>query len=48
MEDAHPAGLSDAYAQAWDDWHASGEADLWDATIADGLDTPVRWISSRT
>jgi Arc/MetJ-type ribon-helix-helix transcriptional regulator len=27
--------LSDAYAAAWDEW--AGEADLWDATVGDGL-----------
>ncbi|MBU3060231.1 ribbon-helix-helix protein, CopG family [Nocardia sp. NEAU-G5] len=31
------AGLADAYASAWSEWEASEEADLWDATTADGL-----------
>jgi len=31
------AGLADAYAAAWSEWDASGEADLWDTTSADGL-----------
>ncbi len=29
--------LEDAYAAAWDEWEASGEAAAWDATVADGL-----------
>lgn len=29
--------LEDAYALAWDEWDACGEADGWDATAADGL-----------
>lgn len=29
--------LEDAYALAWDEWNASGEADAWAATAADGL-----------
>lgn len=31
------AELEDAYAQAWDDWTASGDAAAWEATAADGL-----------
>jgi Arc/MetJ-type ribon-helix-helix transcriptional regulator len=30
--------LEAAYLAADEEWHASGEADVWDAAIADGLD----------
>ena len=33
--------LMDAYAQADAEWYSSGDADLWDATDADGLDFVV-------
>jgi Arc/MetJ-type ribon-helix-helix transcriptional regulator len=29
--------LGDAYSDAWREWEESGEADLWDTTISDGL-----------
>jgi hypothetical protein len=29
--------LEDAYAAAWLEWEASGDARLWEATAADGL-----------
>ena len=29
--------LSDAYADAWKQWEASGEADVWDLSTIDGL-----------
>ncbi|MEX1004225.1 MAG: ribbon-helix-helix domain-containing protein [Acidimicrobiia bacterium] len=29
--------LGDAYADAWSEWHESGEADVWDAAFGDGL-----------
>jgi hypothetical protein len=29
--------LAADYAAAWDEWADSGEADLWDAAISDGL-----------
>ena len=29
--------LGDAYADAWDEWDATGEAPVWDAAVADGL-----------
>jgi Arc/MetJ-type ribon-helix-helix transcriptional regulator len=32
------SGLSSAYEDAWDQWSAAGEADLWDATIGDGIE----------
>ncbi len=31
------AELGPAYAEAWAEWEASGEAALWEVTIADGL-----------
>jgi Arc/MetJ-type ribon-helix-helix transcriptional regulator len=32
------AELGEAYAAAWEEWDASGDAALWDSTTADGLD----------
>lgn len=32
------ADLGAAYAQAWDEWSESGDADDWDATAADGTE----------
>lgn len=29
--------LEDAYAAAWDEWEASGEAAAWEVTAGDGL-----------
>lgn len=29
-------GLDDAYAAAWDEWEASGDATAWEETAADG------------
>ena len=29
--------LGDAYELAWQEWEASGEAELWESTAADGL-----------
>jgi hypothetical protein len=29
--------LCDEYRAAWDEWFASYDADLWDATAGDGL-----------
>ncbi len=29
--------LEDAYAAAWDEWQASGEATAWEVTTADAL-----------
>jgi Arc/MetJ-type ribon-helix-helix transcriptional regulator len=31
------AELEDAYASAWDEWDSSADAQLWDATAADGI-----------
>ncbi|MGB7447894.1 MAG: ribbon-helix-helix domain-containing protein [Ornithinimicrobium sp.] len=33
---AQPA-LDDAYAAAWEEWEASGDAAAWEETTADGL-----------
>lgn len=29
--------LEDAYAEAWDEWAASGDTAAWESTAADGL-----------
>ena len=29
--------LGDAYELAWQEWEATGEAELWESTAADGL-----------
>ena len=29
--------LGDAYADAWEQWNVSGEADVWETTASDGL-----------
>ncbi|MGG5261011.1 ribbon-helix-helix domain-containing protein [Phycicoccus avicenniae] len=34
--------LEDAYAAAWDEWEASGEAAAWEVTAADGLADAAR------
>lgn len=31
------SALSSAYEDAWNEWAASGEAELWDAAACDGL-----------
>jgi Arc/MetJ-type ribon-helix-helix transcriptional regulator len=31
--------LGEAYADAWSEWSKSGEADLWDVAVGDGLAT---------
>ena len=33
------SGLGSAYAQAWAEWEASGEAEAWDSVVGDGLET---------
>ena len=32
-------GLGPAYAEAWEEWEASGEAKGWDSVVGDGLET---------
>ena len=34
--------LDDAYAAAWEEWEASGDAAAWDETTADGLADAAR------
>lgn len=34
--------LDDAYAAAWDEWEASGDATAWEETTADGLADAAR------
>ncbi len=34
--------LEDAYAVAWDEWDASGEATAWEVTAPDGLADAAR------
>ena len=34
--------LQDAYAQAWDEWVVSPDAQAWEATTADGLGDAAR------
>jgi Arc/MetJ-type ribon-helix-helix transcriptional regulator len=31
------AELEEHYLAAWDEWYASGDAELWDAVSADGI-----------
>jgi Arc/MetJ-type ribon-helix-helix transcriptional regulator len=31
------AELGQAYAAAWEEWFESGDAELWDTTVGDGL-----------
>ena len=31
------SGLGGAYEDAWQEWAAEGDGDLWDVTISDGL-----------
>lgn len=31
------AELGPAYEEAWSDWESSGEIDLWEVTVSDGL-----------
>ena len=32
--------LGPAYADAWEEWQASGEAGLWESTVGDGIEPP--------
>ena len=32
--------LDAAYAEAWEEWAAGSDAELWEATVADGLSRP--------
>ncbi len=33
------SGLGPAYAKAWEEWEASGEAEAWDSVVGDGLES---------
>jgi Arc/MetJ-type ribon-helix-helix transcriptional regulator len=35
-------GLEGAYAQAWDEWEASEDSELWEATASDGAADAAR------
>lgn len=37
----HPT-LEDDYADAWSEWKATDEADVWDRTVGDGIDDAAR------
>jgi Arc/MetJ-type ribon-helix-helix transcriptional regulator len=30
--------LGPAYAEAWEEWQTSGEAEIWESTVADGIE----------
>jgi Arc/MetJ-type ribon-helix-helix transcriptional regulator len=32
------SGLAPAYAAAWEEWEATGEAEAWDSVAGDGLE----------
>lgn len=32
-------GLGAAYEQAWQEWSAGGEAEIWDAAVGDGVES---------
>lgn len=38
----HARGLGEQYALAWQEWYESGEAEVWDVTLSDGLDDAPR------
>ncbi|HJS73119.1 MAG TPA: ribbon-helix-helix domain-containing protein [Vicinamibacteria bacterium] len=33
------AELGPAYAEAWTEWQAGGDADVWESTVGDGIET---------
>ncbi|WP_112137640.1 hypothetical protein [Glycomyces dulcitolivorans] len=37
--------LKEQYKEAWDEWFASEDAELWDSTIGDGLEDEPGWDS---
>lgn len=39
--------LGSDYAQAWDEWNAGGDADLWETVTGDGIDHRERPNASR-
>lgn len=36
------ADLEREYAAAWDEWRVSGDADVWEPTVADGMRDAAR------
>jgi Arc/MetJ-type ribon-helix-helix transcriptional regulator len=36
------AELGPAYAEAWEEWETSGDADAWDSVVGDGLETSLK------
>ncbi len=30
--------LGPAYAEAWEEWEATGDADVWDSAVVDGME----------
>lgn len=32
--------LGPAYAQAWQDWEAGGDSEIWESVSGDGIDSP--------
>jgi hypothetical protein len=38
-----PSKLGDAYELAWQEWEQSGDAELWEPTVADGLPLRKHW-----
>ncbi len=36
------AELGPAYAEAWEEWETSGDADVWDSVVGDGLGTALK------
>jgi Arc/MetJ-type ribon-helix-helix transcriptional regulator len=36
------AQLAPAYEDAWESWAGSGDAEVWDGAVADGLGSPDR------
>ncbi len=36
------AELGPAYAEAWEEWETSDDADVWDSVVGDGLGTALK------
>lgn len=43
IEALRERALTEEYAQAMEEWDASGDADLWDGTVGDGVASGERW-----
>jgi hypothetical protein len=37
IETLRTGGLADAYEQAWEEWDATGDGELWEQASGDGL-----------